>query len=126
MYLRSNPNQDAMIKSFLNAPDIDDAADDADWNYGFLRPTPCSSDFIKSFKWFSQIISSNHSSDFLKSFSQIIQVIFSNHSPHTTKKSMHVCGSHKISPAHSEYDIHLMIVHQEIYIYICIRMEIYT
>ena len=30
MYLRSNPNQDAMIKSFLNAPDIDDAADDAD------------------------------------------------------------------------------------------------
>ena len=86
MYLRSNPNQDAMIKSFLNAPDIDDAADDADWNYGFLRPTPCSSDFIKSFKWFSQIISSNHSSDFLKSFSQIIQVIFSNHSPHTTKK----------------------------------------
>ena len=107
MYLRSNPNQDAMIKSFLNAPDIDDAADDADWNYGFLRPTPCSSDFIKSFKWFSQIIFSNHSSDFLKSFT-----------PHHKKKSMHVCGSHKISPAHSEYDIHLMIVHQEIYIYI--------
>ena len=38
---------------------------------------------------------------------------------------MHVCGSHKISPAHSEYDIHLMIVHQEIDMYIYIYMYSY-